>query len=75
MTKEVTFIYWPKAVDTAFRAYYLDETGEFIQNNPIDDGTAYWVGSSRINQTQVNNILLSYGAVKTGKTLAEAKSK
>lgn len=70
-----TYIRWPKTVDASFRAAYLAETGEAIQKDPIDDGDHFWVGSSRITQAHVDKIVLSYTAVKTGKTLTEAKTK
>ena len=52
------YITWPKTIDTKFRAAYLAETGEKIQDNPLEseDGLSYMVGSSRVLQSQIDTL-------------------
>lgn len=52
------FIMWPKTIDTEFRAAYLLEVGEKIQDTPLEsnDGLSYMIGSSRATDGQVTTI-------------------
>ena len=48
-----TYIIWDKTDDIAFRARYLDMTGEKIQARPQESETQYMVGSGRITPEQL----------------------
>jgi len=56
------YIVWPKKIDADFRIDYLQETGEYIQNNPMEssDGLSYMVGSSRATQAQLDKLKTTY---------------
>ena len=49
---------WPKTIDAKFRAAYLARTGEKIQDLPpeSEDGHSYMVGSSRVLQSQIDEL-------------------
>jgi len=61
------FIIWNINDDAAFRARYLEMTGEAVQENSLQntDGTKYMIGSSRITVAQID-ILRSTFAIETG---------
>lgn len=60
-------IMWPKTIDVAFRRDYLQETGEYIQNNPLEseDGLSYMVGSSRATQIQLDSLKTTHTDLTT----------
>lgn len=61
------YIIWPKTIDVAFRKDYLQETGEYIQNNPLEseDGLSYMVGSSRATQIQLDSLKTTHTDLAT----------
>lgn len=56
-------ICWNKTIDAEFRADYLDETSEAIQEHPKEnaDQTWYKIGSWRITDVQANALKAIYG--------------
>lgn len=49
-----TFIAWGHDIDAAFRARYLEITGEAVQDFPENSGTHYLIGSSRVTQEHMD---------------------
>ena len=56
------FIIWPKTIDISFRADYLTEVGEKIQDSPLEsnDDLSYLIGSSRVIQTNLDNLAVTH---------------
>ena len=65
----IQFITWPKTIDVKFRAAYLAETGEKIQNTPLEssDGLYYLVGSSRATSAHLANLAAIHTEMETNK--------
>ena len=61
------FIMWPKTINAAFRADYLTETGEKIQDSPLEssDDLSYLVGSDRATQAQLDNLKATHTELVT----------
>lgn len=55
-----TYIRWPKSIDDAFRAAYLEQTGEAIQAFPPEDKTHYEVGSNRLTAKHIMALTVLY---------------
>ena len=61
------YIMWPKTIDVDLRKDYLQETGEKIQDNPLEseDGLSYMVGSSRATQPQLDSLKVTHTDLTT----------
>ena len=44
------YVTWLKTEDVAFRAAYLDETGEAVEDYPRENATRYLLGSSIVTE-------------------------
>lgn len=66
-----TYVIWPKNIDVGFRTAYASEVGENIQDNPQETVTHYVVGSSRLNQANMNTLINEFSDVVFSDTLPE----
>lgn len=67
------YISWLKTNDAAFRADYFEKTGEKIQDDPIDAGTHWQVGSTRLTPDMITELKKTV-SVKAEKIITSFKS-
>jgi hypothetical protein len=63
-----TFVIWPHAIDGDFRPAYAEIVQELVQEQPLDNGTHYMLGSSRITPEQCSTIQALFADVEFTET-------
>lgn len=47
------FVTWPQEIDDKFRSYYAELVQELIEDKPLNKGTHFFIGSSRITKEHI----------------------
>lgn len=63
------FIQWPKTEDRAFRTFYKENTGETIQDYPIEhlSGETFLIGTNRVSDKQLKLLTDKFPAITATK--------